>query len=446
MAATAWTAAVPLAVVGSSDVTPPRVRGRVPSLASSTRGRTPPRMRRVAAKSAHHWDDIATSQHQEVAADDDAIESNSGSDADEHSGLRAPAAEVSVATSAALPKDRRQKSGVSFAAADEAHLSSQASAMSSSRRDDVGSPSEAERWLQQSQSASSSEMLRRHSSRVSAAASDASAALTDTSQQQAHVSARPVTEADSFESSAAMSSHTAVPSRLAAATSGAANGTSCDVHDDAADPLATQPDEDSTAASHMGAGNEDEDSAVDGVAAGAPAPDSIVGGTVAVAAASDEEWATMATQPLSQDAHADDSALSPAGESYGDRVAGAVAQSHPTAVEAAPRAGVPHAASRHPSDSAASVVLVDSSLDCPPIPQRAPPSARCGAQHNCGIGAARVVLRATTVAPTTAQLIATLPHYGLPEIAHPEPRFSRDDDVPERPRVFAGIQFKIPGE
>ncbi|CAM9121143.1 unnamed protein product [Ectocarpus fasciculatus] len=54
-----------------------------------------------------------------------------------------------------------------------------------------------------------------------------------------------------------------------------------------------------------------------------------------------------------------------------------------------------------------------------------------------------VVLRPPETAPDPKKCAAALSHLGVPQVLHTEPYYSRKDDVPERPREFAGNVFRI---
>lgn len=53
--------------------------------------------------------------------------------------------------------------------------------------------------------------------------------------------------------------------------------------------------------------------------------------------------------------------------------------------------------------------------------------------------------RTTWLPPSAADLKSTFHHYGLPEVTPNDPHYGNDDDVPDRPKVFAGMIFRVPG-
>ncbi|CAM9581068.1 unnamed protein product [Scytosiphon promiscuus] len=68
------------------------------------------------------------------------------------------------------------------------------------------------------------------------------------------------------------------------------------------------------------------------------------------------------------------------------------------------------------------------------------PRPRPGAGPRLGT----VVLRPIEAAPDPAVCAAAMSRLGIPQVLHTEPHYSRKDDVPPRPREFAGNVFRIP--
>ena len=47
--------------------------------------------------------------------------------------------------------------------------------------------------------------------------------------------------------------------------------------------------------------------------------------------------------------------------------------------------------------------------------------------------------------PSKSELLASLNLYGLPSKIYVDPYYSRDEDVPEKPREYAGMVFRLKG-